>query len=123
MVAKGEFGAVLKRMIPDERLAAVCARHAPLPRTPPKLSAVQVVESLVYHQLQPAGPLGQHAAELHGVQMSESAHSQRRVASLPSSAVLSRRGIKGFSSWRRFSGSPSFSLRPYAASTGETHFG
>ena len=77
-VTKSAFGAQLARLLPRRQLAALCARHAPVPRSAPQLSAAQLVESLVYHQLQPAGPLGQHAAELHGVKLSESAHAQRR---------------------------------------------
>lgn len=77
-VTKRGFKGALRQMLPGRKLAAICARHAPLARTAPQLSAAQVVESLVYHQLQAAGPLGQHAAELHGVKLSESAHAQRR---------------------------------------------
>ncbi len=50
----------------------------PLPRTKPKLRAAELVSGLIYHQLQPAGSLGQHTAQLHGIAMSESAHAQRR---------------------------------------------
>lgn len=72
------FLGVMKTLIRRERLDALCAQHAPVTRTAPKLSAAQVVTGLVYHQLQPAGTLGQHAWQLHGVKMSESAHAQRR---------------------------------------------
>jgi hypothetical protein len=68
----------MKAMIPAERLEGLCREHAPVARTRPKLSAAQVVTGLVYHQLQPAGTLGEHAWQLHGVKMSESAHAQRR---------------------------------------------
>jgi Transposase DDE domain len=77
-VTKSGFKGALRQMVPTRKLTAICARHAPVARTQPQLSAAQLVESLVYHQLQPAGPLGQHAAELHGVKLSESAHAQRR---------------------------------------------
>jgi len=73
-----EFSAVLEQMIPITKLAALCAAHAPVARTEPKLAAAQLLGGLVYHQLQPGGTLGQHTAELHGVTMSESAHAQRR---------------------------------------------
>jgi len=73
-----EFLAVMNRLIPSKRMAALCARYAPVARTKPKLEAAQVVTGLVYHQLQPAGTLGRHAWQLHGVKMSESAHAQRR---------------------------------------------
>lgn len=77
-----EFMTVMNGLIPAERLAAICAERAPRTRSKPKLSATQVVSGLIYHQLQPAGPLGRHAWQLHGVKMSESAHAQRR-AGLP----------------------------------------
>lgn len=77
-----EFLEVMETLIPSKRLEALCAEHAPVARTAPKLRAAQVVSGLVYHQLQPAGTLGRHAWQLHGVKMSESAHAQRR-AGLP----------------------------------------
>ena len=77
-----EFLTVMNGLIPAERLEALGAEYAPVARTTPKLSAAQVVTGLVYHQLQPAGPLGRHAWQLQGVKMSESAHAQRR-AGLP----------------------------------------
>lgn len=69
---------VMDQLIQPAGLQACCTRHAPVPRTPPKLSAPQLVSGLIYHQLQPAGTLAAHAAELHGVAMSDSAHTQRR---------------------------------------------
>ena len=65
-------------MIPGKQLAALCAKHAPVPRRAAKLAAAQLITGLVYHQLQEGGTLGAHVAELHGVRMSESAHAQRR---------------------------------------------
>jgi len=78
-----EFLSVMNAMLPAGRLEALCARHAPLARTAPKLKAEQVVTGLIYHQLQPGGTLGQHAWQLHGVKMSESAHTQRRQGLAP----------------------------------------
>jgi hypothetical protein len=75
---KIEFLSILERMIPTHQLQQLCARHAPVARTAPKLSAAQVVTGLIYHQLQRAGTLGRHSWQLHGVAMSESAHAQRR---------------------------------------------
>lgn len=73
-----QFSEVMETMLPMERLEQLCARHAPRSRSTPKLSAAQVVSALIYHQLQPAGTLGRHSWQLHGVAMSESAHAQRR---------------------------------------------
>ena len=81
-ISGAEFLTVMDRLIPRSRLETLCTQQAPTARTAPKLSAGQVVSGLIYHQLQPAGPLGRHAWQLHGVKMSESAHAQRR-AGLP----------------------------------------
>jgi hypothetical protein len=78
-----EFSEVIERMIPRAKLVAVCEEHAPVSRRPPKLKAPELISGLVYHQLQPMGTLGAHAAELHRVRMSESAHAQRRQALSP----------------------------------------
>lgn len=73
-----QFHEILGRMINPQQLAEACQAHAPCPRGVPKLSAVQVVESLVFHQLQDGGTLAEHGAQLHGVKMSDAAYSQRR---------------------------------------------
>jgi hypothetical protein len=65
-------------MIGIKELERLCQKHAPVPRTAPKLTASQVVTGLVFHQLQDKGTLAQHAAQLHGIKMSDSAHTQRR---------------------------------------------
>jgi hypothetical protein len=65
-------------MIQPGALDELCQAHAPVPRTPPKLTAAQVVGGLVYHQLRGSGTLAQNAFELHQIGMSESAFSQRR---------------------------------------------
>lgn len=72
------FTSVFGEMIPPERLEGLCGTHAPVARTPPKLSAGQVVTGLVYHQLQASGTLAQNARSLHRIGMSDSAFSQRR---------------------------------------------
>lgn len=77
-IAVAQFTSVLAELIAPKKLAALCTQHAPLPRTKPKLTTPDLVSGLIYHQLQPAGSLGQHTAQLHGTRMSESAHAQRR---------------------------------------------
>jgi hypothetical protein len=72
------FLRVFEQMIPEAQLQQHCLAHAPKPRTQPKVSTAQLVSGLVYHQLQPAGTLAEHVAEVHGVAVSDSAHSQRR---------------------------------------------
>lgn len=73
-----EFLSVMEQMISKKQLKAICQRHAPKPRSKPKLSSQALVTSLVFHQLQPAGTLAEHGAQLHGIRMSDSAYSQRR---------------------------------------------
>lgn len=72
------FDAVFGSMIQPDILNGLCQTHAPVPRTPPKLTASQVVGGLVYHQLRGSGTLAQNAFALHQIGMSESAFSQRR---------------------------------------------
>lgn len=72
------FNSVFGSMIQPDVLESLCQTHAPVPRTPPKLSAAQVVGGLVYHQVRGSGTLAQNAFDLHQIGMSESAFSQRR---------------------------------------------
>ncbi len=72
------FRGVIEQMIPRSTLEALCREHAPVPRTPSKVEPAELIGALVYHQMQPAGTLAQHGAELHGVKMSDSAYAQRR---------------------------------------------
>ena len=74
----GSFAEVFGQMIEPERLEKLCREHAPVARTASKLSAAQVVSSLVYHQLRGTGTLAQNARSLHQIGMSDSAFSQRR---------------------------------------------
>jgi hypothetical protein len=70
-----EFLGVLERMIPRTELQRLCASSAPRAK---KLSSDQLVTSLIYHQLQQGGTLAAHTEKLHGIEMSDSAHAQRR---------------------------------------------
>ena len=72
------FVSVFDSMIQSSVLEALCDAHAPVPRTPPKLTASQVVTGLIYHQLQTSGTLAQNAFDLHQIGMSDAAFSQRR---------------------------------------------
>lgn len=73
-----QFLSVLEQMIPGQQLKAICEHYAPRPRTARKLASEDLVSSLIFHQLQPAGTLAAHGAQLHGIRMSDSAFSQRR---------------------------------------------
>lgn len=72
------FENVFEIMIQSDVLRALCETHGPVPRTPPKLTAAQVVSGLIYHQLQPSGTLAKNALALHQIGMSDAAFSQRR---------------------------------------------
>jgi hypothetical protein len=73
-----EFREVIDTMISPGKLEALCVKHGPVPRRAHKLETAELIRGLVYHQLQPAGNLGVHTAELQGLRMSESAYAQRR---------------------------------------------
>ena len=70
-----EFDSVMEGMIPKTELQRLCAAYA---RQSRKLTSEQLVRSLIYHQLQPGGTLATHTEKLHGIEMSDSAHAQRR---------------------------------------------
>jgi hypothetical protein len=75
------FHDVFGEMIGAKTLSRLCRFWAKRPRgTPPKLVAPQLVSSMVFHQLQEGGTLADHTAQLHGIPMSDSAHTQRREA-------------------------------------------
>jgi hypothetical protein len=70
---------VFDELIDTETLTRLCAFYGPRPRgTPPKLSGPQLMSAMVFHILQEGGTLAQHSYELHGIPMTDSAHSQRR---------------------------------------------
>jgi hypothetical protein len=73
-----QFLDVLKRMIPANAFTQLCEEYAPRPRSAPLMSAEQVVSGFIYHQLQERGTLAKNSKRLHGISMSDSAHSQRR---------------------------------------------
>lgn len=73
------FAGVFDKTVPEERMAELCATHAPTPRgMAPKRSAQQVVRDLVFHQLRPDGTLAEHGAMLGGEPISDAAYTQRR---------------------------------------------
>ena len=73
-----QFLDVLDRMIPSNALRQLCEEHAPRPRSEPVMRADQVVSGFIYHQLQDNGTVAKNCKKLHGISMSDSAHSQRR---------------------------------------------
>jgi hypothetical protein len=73
-----QFLDVLNRMIPANDFKQLCEEYAPRPRSAPLMSAEQVVSGFIYHQLQESGTLAKNCKRLHGISMSDSAHSQRR---------------------------------------------
>jgi hypothetical protein len=73
-----QFLDVLSRMIPTNDFTQLCEEYAPRPRSAPLMSAEQVVSGFIYHQLQEGGTVAKNSKKLHGISMSDSAHSQRR---------------------------------------------
>jgi hypothetical protein len=73
-----QFLDVLNRMIPTNQFQQLCEEYAPRARSAPRMSAEQVVSGFIYHQLQDGGTVAKNCQRLHGISMSDSAHSQRR---------------------------------------------
>ena len=73
-----QFLDVLNRMISANDFTQLCEEYSPRPRSVPVMSAAQVVSGFIYHQLQERGTLAKNSKRLHGISMSDSAHSQRR---------------------------------------------
>jgi hypothetical protein len=73
-----DFLGVMERMIPQAELRRLCEAHEPQSRSGRKLSSEQLVTGLIFHQLQQGGTLAAHSETLHGIEMSDSAHAQRR---------------------------------------------
>lgn len=74
-----QFSATMRQMISGEALRERCVRHAPVARSGQKLTTPELVQALIFHQLQPRGTLAAHGRELHGVAMSDAAYAQRRA--------------------------------------------
>ena len=73
-----QFLDVLDRLIPASVLEQMCEEYGPRARSAPKLPAAKLISGLIYHQLQEGGTLATNSGRLHGIQMSDSAHAQRR---------------------------------------------
>jgi hypothetical protein len=73
-----QFLDVLDRLIPASVLEQMCEEYGPRARSAPKLPAAKLISGLIYHQLQEGGTLATSSGRLHGIQMSDSAHAQRR---------------------------------------------
>ncbi|HWB82589.1 MAG TPA: IS4 family transposase [Bryobacteraceae bacterium] len=73
-----QFLDVLERMIPSNNLRQLCEEYAPRPRSEPVMRVDQVVSGYIFHQLQDHGTVAKNCKKLHGISMSDSAHSQRR---------------------------------------------
>lgn len=78
VVQNVQFLDVLNRMIPAPQFEQLCEEYAPRARSAPKLTAPQLISGLIYHQLQEGGTLAASSGRLHGIRMSDSAHTQRR---------------------------------------------
>jgi hypothetical protein len=73
-----QFLDVLDRLIPASVLEQMCEEYGPRARSAQKLPAAKLISGLIYHQLQEGGTLATNSGRLHGIQMSDSAHAQRR---------------------------------------------
>lgn len=78
-LAEHGFCGVFAKMISEGKLASICEEHEPVARRPRKRATSELVADLVYHQLHQDGTLAQHANELGGEPISDSAFAQRRA--------------------------------------------
>ena len=75
------FTQAFHELISAPRLTELWQRHGPKPRgQPPKLSGAELVRSLVFHGLGAAGNFAAHVMQLTGIDISDSALTQRRAA-------------------------------------------
>ena len=75
------FSEAFEQLLSGPALAQLWSQHGPKPRgQQPKLSGRQLVCGLVFHVLSGVGKLAAHVQQLTGIQISDSALSQRRAA-------------------------------------------
>lgn len=85
VVPVGAYKAMFEGLVPWSFIYAVLGRSGPRRRRPPRVTAVELIQSLVFHVIAEAGTLAQHVKQLTGKTITNGALSQRR-ALLPISA-------------------------------------
>ena len=75
----GQFETQFRSRLSPHRFAAIRRTHGPRLRRAKKLSAYQLGMCLVFHLLQSHGTLHEHVKRLTGIDISDSALSQRRA--------------------------------------------
>jgi len=83
VVPAGTFQALFQALIPGSCLSLLLRRSGVRRRRPPKVTAGELIQGLVFHVIGKAGTLAQHVKQLTGKTITDGALSQRR-ALLPS---------------------------------------
>lgn len=78
-IKKSQFRSWLQQLIPQRTLRALLRQTHPTARHGRKLSGVQCVIAQIYHGLRRQGTFGDHVKELFGIDISNSALTQRRA--------------------------------------------
>jgi Transposase DDE domain len=79
VVPLSTFKAGVQELLPRPLIYSLLRRCGVRRRCPPHVTAVELVQSLVFHVIAPAGTLGQHVKALTGKTITEGALSQRRA--------------------------------------------
>ena len=78
-VPAATFKALFKELIPGSLIRALLARCGLRRRCPPVITAVELIQGLVFHVVAPAGSLARHVKQLTGKAITDGALAQRRA--------------------------------------------
>ena len=78
-ISTASFLALFQDLLPDSMIEQVLESSGPRKRRPPAITSLQLIQSLVYHMVAGGGTFAQHALDLSGISVGDSALSQRRA--------------------------------------------
>ena len=79
VVSSSLFATMFDQHLPAQMVGRILDQYGPARRCPPRFSATQLIQSLVFHNLAGPGSLSQHVKDLTGETISDSALAQRRA--------------------------------------------
>src|SRR5258708_232186 len=79
-ISKSAFKTLLRPVLPGRRLNGICKRLGPVAHGPRWITPVELLDGMIFHQVQGAGTLAQHVKRLTGKDITDGALSQRREA-------------------------------------------
>lgn len=79
VVSAATFKALFKELISCAFIIALLARCGVRRRRPPKITAIELIQSLVFHVVAEAGTLAHHVKQITGKEITDGALSQRRA--------------------------------------------